>query len=74
MGINDKGYSRIRAAQMRFLRAVKGCTRLNYFHNEDIMKVLDVELTANKLLKYGGNWTFGITGMLVKTVSMQITM
>jgi hypothetical protein len=33
--LNQKDYSSLTAAEMVYLRSVKGCTRLDCFHNED---------------------------------------
>jgi hypothetical protein len=34
--LNQKDFTSVTAAEMVYLRSVKGCTRLDCFHNEDI--------------------------------------
>jgi hypothetical protein len=48
--------SRIHAAEMRFLRAVKGCARHDRLQNEDIRNELGVEPIQDKLSTYRENW------------------
>jgi hypothetical protein len=40
--LNQKDYSSLTAAEMVYLRSVKGCTILDCFHNEDIGHELNV--------------------------------
>jgi hypothetical protein len=47
---------RIHAAEMRFLRAVKGCARHDRLRNEDIRNELGVEPIQDKLSNYRENW------------------
>jgi hypothetical protein len=39
--IKTKDMSKIQATEIRYLRSVKGCTKLDHIKNEDIRKKLD---------------------------------
>jgi hypothetical protein len=44
--IEIKDMSKIQATKMRYLRSVKGCTKLEYIKNEDTRKESDIRLHA----------------------------
>jgi hypothetical protein len=46
--IKAKDMSKIQATEMRYLRSVKGCTKLDHIKNEDIRKELDIDSTKKK--------------------------
>jgi hypothetical protein len=46
----------LRAAEMRFLRSVRGCTRLDKISNEDIRKELGVFLINDRIRRYRQDW------------------
>jgi hypothetical protein len=47
--IKTKDMSKIQATEMRYLRSVKGCTKLDHIKNEDIRKELDIDSTQYKI-------------------------
>ncbi|XP_075232209.1 uncharacterized protein LOC142330650 [Lycorma delicatula] len=49
--------SRIQAAEMRFLRAVKGCTRVDRIRNEEIRRQLSVMPLLGTLKEYRKRWS-----------------
>jgi hypothetical protein len=50
--IQTKDMSKIQAREMRYLRSVKGCTKLDHIKNEDIRKELDIDSTQYKIENY----------------------
>jgi hypothetical protein len=40
VALRKRGWNRIQAAEMKYLRTVKGCTRLDQIRNEDIRNEL----------------------------------
>ena len=63
--------SRIQAAEMRFLRAVKGCTRLDKIRNEDIRAELQVEPLLSILKKSRDNWSGHLLRMSPNRLPLQ---
>ncbi|XP_039281346.1 uncharacterized protein LOC120350716 [Nilaparvata lugens] len=61
--VGRKEISRIQAAEMRFLRSVKGCTRLDLLRNEDIREELKVEPLNEEIKKYRNRWKAHIDRM-----------
>jgi hypothetical protein len=53
--IKTKDMNKIQATEMRYLRSVKGCTKLDHIKNEDIRKELDTDSTQYKIEKYRKN-------------------
>ena len=51
-----KGDSKIQAAEMRFLRRVKGCTRRDLVRNEDVRNELNVYAINEKITEYKERW------------------
>jgi hypothetical protein len=47
---------RVQAAEMRFLRSVKGCTRLDKIRNEDVRKELGVFSINDGIRRYRQDW------------------
>jgi hypothetical protein len=50
--IKTKDKSEIQATEMRYLRSVKGCTKLDHIKNEDIRKESDTDSTQYKIENY----------------------
>jgi len=48
--------TRIEAAEMRFLRSVKGCTRLDKIRSEVLRKELEISGIQDVKSKYKQNW------------------
>ena len=53
----------LEAAEMRFLRRVKGYTRLDKIRSEIIRKVLDIHGIQDVRNKYKQNWTYHLERM-----------
>jgi hypothetical protein len=47
--IETKDMSKIQATEMRYLRSVEGCTKLDHIKNEDIRKELDTDSKQYKI-------------------------
>ncbi|KAJ4438429.1 hypothetical protein ANN_14374 [Periplaneta americana] len=54
--IKERDKSKLQAAEMRFLRRVKGCTRRDLIRNEDIRKELNIYNINDKVEDYKGKW------------------
>jgi hypothetical protein len=54
--MRKSGMQKLRAAEMRFLRSVKGCTRLDKIRNEDMRKELGVFSINDRNRRYGQDW------------------
>ena len=65
--------SRIQAAEMRFLRRVKGCTRLDRFRNDDIRRELDIFSINRKIADNRRNWIDHINRMPDHRIVKQAT-
>jgi hypothetical protein len=50
--IKTKDMNKIQATEMRYLRLVKGCTKLDHIKNEDVRKELDIDSTQYKIENY----------------------
>jgi hypothetical protein len=48
--------SKSQATEMRFLRAVRGCTRQDHLKNEDIINELDVRPILQKVTNCRKSW------------------
>jgi hypothetical protein len=55
MGVKTKGKTRIRAAEIKFVRSTTKYTWMDYKRNEDILIVPYRETVSNKILKYKTN-------------------
>jgi ribosomal protein L20 len=56
MGYIKKDKDKIQAAEMRFLRTVKGCTRVDRIRNVDIRAELNIYNINNTLEENKENW------------------
>jgi hypothetical protein len=54
--IKTKDMSKIQATEMRYLRSVKGCTKLDHTKNEDIRKELNTDSMQYKIENYRKKW------------------
>jgi hypothetical protein len=45
-------WSRIQTAEVKYLRTVKGCTRLDQIRNEDIRNELGISPLSEKIIEY----------------------
>jgi hypothetical protein len=51
-----RDWNRIQAAEMKCLRTVKGCTRLDQVRNEDIRKELGIFPLSENIIEYRNKW------------------
>lgn len=61
--MNARNKSNIQAAEMRFLRSVKGCTRTDRLRNVEIREELEIFNVNDKIEEYRHNWRQHITRM-----------
>ncbi|XP_075214212.1 uncharacterized protein LOC142320395 [Lycorma delicatula] len=64
--------SRIQAAETRFLRAVKGCTRVDRIRNEEIRRQLSVMPLLGKLKEYRKWWRDHLMRIPLCTLPSQV--
>jgi hypothetical protein len=57
---------------LRYLRSVKGCTKLDHIKNEDIRKELDIDSTQYKIENYRKKWIEHLDKMPDERVTKQI--
>jgi hypothetical protein len=55
--IKKKDISRIQSAEMKFLRSVKGCTRMDHIRNEEIRTELEIYAIQDKITEYRIRWS-----------------
>jgi hypothetical protein len=55
--IKKKGISRIQSAEMKFLRSVKGCTRIDHIRNAEIRTELEIYAIQDKITEYRIRWS-----------------
>jgi uncharacterized protein YydD (DUF2326 family) len=70
--IKTKDMSKIQATEMRYLRSVKGCTKLDHIKNKDIRKELDIDSTQYKIENYRKKWIEHLDRMPDETIPKQI--
>jgi hypothetical protein len=70
--IKTKDMSKIQATEMRYLRSVKGCTKLDHIKNEDIRKELDIDSTQYKIANYRKKWIEHLDRMPDERIPKQI--
>jgi hypothetical protein len=51
-----KDWNRIQAAELKYLRTIKGCTKLGHIRNEDVRNELDNSLLGEKIIEYRNKW------------------
>lgn len=54
--LQERDRSKIQSAEMKFLRRVKGCTKMDQIRNEDIREELNIYSIHEKLEEYKDNW------------------
>jgi hypothetical protein len=55
--IKKKDTSRIQSAEIKFLRSVKGCTRMVHIRNEEIRTELEIYAIRDKITEYRIRWS-----------------
>jgi hypothetical protein len=51
-----KDMQKLKTAEMRFLRSVKGCIRLDKIRNEDVRKIRGVFSMNDRIRRYRQDW------------------
>jgi hypothetical protein len=54
--MRKRDWNTIQAAEMKYLRTVKGCTRLDQIRNEDIRNELGISPLSEKIIEYWNKW------------------
>jgi hypothetical protein len=54
--LRKREWNRIQAAEMKCLRTVKGCTRLDQVRNENIINDLGIFPLIEKIIEYRNKW------------------
>jgi hypothetical protein len=54
--LKKRDWNRIQAAEMKYLRKVKGCARLDQIRNEDIRNELGISPLSEKIIEYRNKW------------------
>jgi hypothetical protein len=53
----EKDISRIQSAEMKFLRSVKGCTRMDHIRNEEIRTEIEMYAVQDTITEYRIHWS-----------------
>jgi hypothetical protein len=72
MGPLTKGNNKIPTAEMRFLRKVKGCTRLDRTRNEDTRAELNIYSINERITDYRNRWKYHINRIEDQRLPKQI--
>jgi DNA/RNA endonuclease YhcR with UshA esterase domain len=70
---SQKEMNKIQAAEMRFLRKTKGCTRLDRTRNENIRAQLNICSIFGRITNYRNRWKVHINRMEDHRLPKQIT-
>jgi hypothetical protein len=54
--MRKRDWNKIQVAEIKSLRTVKGCTRLDQIRNEDIRNVLGISPLSEKVIEYRNKW------------------
>jgi hypothetical protein len=54
--LRQRDWNRIQAAETKYIRTVKGCTRLDQIRNEDIRNELEISPLSEKIIEYRNKW------------------
>jgi hypothetical protein len=54
--LRKRDWNRIQAAEMKYLRTIKGCTRLDQIRNEDIRQGLGISPLSKNIIEYRNKW------------------
>jgi hypothetical protein len=54
--LRQRDWKRIQAAEMKYLRTVKGCIRLDQIRNEDVRNELGISSLSEKIIEYRNKW------------------
>jgi hypothetical protein len=71
MTARKRDWKRIQAAEMKYLRTVKGCTRVDQIRNEDIRNELGISPLSEKIIEYRNKWKAHLRRMEHTRISLQ---
>jgi hypothetical protein len=54
--VMKRGWNRIQAAEIKYLRTVKGCTKIHQLRNEEIRNELGIPPLYDKITEYRDKW------------------
>jgi hypothetical protein len=54
--LKKRDWNRIQAAEMKYFRPVKGCTKIDQLRNEDIWNELGIHCLYEKITEYRDKW------------------
>jgi hypothetical protein len=69
--LRKRDWNRIQAAEIKYLRTVKGCTRLDQIRNEDIRNELGISPLNEKIIEYRNKWKARLQKMEHTRISLQ---
>jgi hypothetical protein len=64
-------WDKIQAAEMKYLRTVKGCTMIDQLRNEDIRNELGIPLCMKEITEYGDKWKIHLQRMEQTSIPLQ---
>jgi hypothetical protein len=67
-----RDWNRIQAAEMKYLRTIKGCTRLDQIRNEDIRNELGISPLSEKIIEYRNKWKAHLQIMEHTSIPLQV--
>jgi hypothetical protein len=69
--LRERDWNRIQAAEMKYLRTVKGCTGLDQIRNEDIRNELGISPLSEKITEYRNKWKAHLQRMEHNRIPLQ---
>jgi hypothetical protein len=66
-----RDWIRIQAAEMKYLRTVKGCTSLDQIRNDDIRIELGISPLSEKIIEYSNKWNSHLQRMEHTRIPLQ---
>jgi hypothetical protein len=64
-------WNRIQAAEMKYLRTVKGCTTLDQIRNQDIRNEFGISSLKEKIIEYRNKWKACLQRMEYTRIPLQ---
>jgi hypothetical protein len=69
--LRKRDWNRIQAAEMKYLRTDKGCTRLDQIRNEDLRNELGISPLSEKIIDYRNKWKTHMQRMKHSRIPLQ---
>jgi hypothetical protein len=69
--LRKRDWNRIQAAEMKYLRTIKGCTRLDQIRNEDVRNELGISPLSEKVTEYKNKWKTHLQRMKHTRIPLQ---